>query len=121
MGQIGRRCYPDATRLLISADGGGSNGYRVRLWKIELAAFAAETGLDITVCHLPPGHQQMEQNRAPAVLPHLDELARTTTEEPRMIVDLIGNHHTTPGSPSTPNSTPTTYPTGIKITDGQRR
>ena len=52
---IGRRRYPDADRLLICADGGGSNGYRVRAWKVELAAFAAETGLAITVCHLPPG------------------------------------------------------------------
>ena len=47
--------YPDASRLLITADGGGSNGYRTRLWKIELARLAAETGLIITVCHLPPG------------------------------------------------------------------
>ena len=47
--------HPDATRLMISADGGGSNGYRTRLWKTELAALAADTGLTITVCHLPPG------------------------------------------------------------------
>jgi len=47
--------YPDASRLLITADGGGSNGYRTRLWKTELAALADETGLAITVCHLPPG------------------------------------------------------------------
>ncbi|MDT5350777.1 MAG: hypothetical protein QOH91_4064, partial [Mycobacterium sp.] len=52
---IGRRRYPHADRLLICADGGGSNGYRVRAWKVELAALAAETGLAITVCHLPPG------------------------------------------------------------------
>jgi hypothetical protein len=52
---MGRHRYPDTDRLLVCADGGGSNGYRVRAWKIELAAFAAETGLTITVCHLPPG------------------------------------------------------------------
>jgi len=51
----GRTAYPQADRLLITADGGGSNGYRTRLWKTELAALAAETGLEITVCHLPPG------------------------------------------------------------------
>jgi len=51
----GSDCYPDASRLLITADGGGSNGYRTRLWKTELAALAAQTGLAITVCHLPPG------------------------------------------------------------------
>ena len=52
---IGSLRYPDADRLLICADSGGSNGNRVRAWKIELAKLAAETGLTITVCHLPPG------------------------------------------------------------------
>jgi transposase len=47
--------YPHASRLLITADAGGSNSYRYRLWKAELAALAAETGLEITVCHFPPG------------------------------------------------------------------
>ncbi|ABG99072.1 possible transposase, C-terminal (plasmid) [Rhodococcus jostii RHA1] len=47
--------YPHATRLLITADAGGSNSYRYRLWKAELAALATETGLAITVCHFPPG------------------------------------------------------------------
>ncbi len=51
----GTHDYPAATRLLITADAGGSNGYRSRAWKAELAALAAETGLAITVCHLPPG------------------------------------------------------------------
>lgn len=53
---MGQPFYPDADRLLICADGGGSNGVRVRLWKVELAEFAAESGLQIpVVCHLPPG------------------------------------------------------------------
>ncbi|MGH8964523.1 MAG: ISAzo13 family transposase, partial [Actinomycetes bacterium] len=52
---VGRRTYPAATGLLICADGGGSNGYRTRAWKTELAALAAQTGLAITVCHFPPG------------------------------------------------------------------
>ena len=51
----GHRDYPQATRLLITADAGGSNSYRYRVWKGELAALAAETGLAITVCHFPPG------------------------------------------------------------------
>ena len=51
----GRQRYPEAKRLLISADGGGSNGSRVRLWKWELQRLADEIGLAITVCHLPPG------------------------------------------------------------------
>jgi DNA-binding phage protein len=53
--QMGRIVYPRATRLLITADGGGSNGSRVRLWKLELQRLADETGLQIAVCHLPPG------------------------------------------------------------------
>jgi transposase len=51
----GRSDYPSATRLLITADAGGSNRYRYRMWKAELATFAAETGLAVTVCHFPPG------------------------------------------------------------------
>jgi hypothetical protein len=51
----GRRLYPAARTLLITADGGGSNGYRLRLWKLELQKFADESGLKISVCHFPPG------------------------------------------------------------------
>ncbi|WP_442538182.1 ISAzo13 family transposase, partial [Streptomyces pimonensis] len=51
----GRHRYPRASRLLITADAGGSNGYRVRAWKKELAGFAHDTGLQVTVCHFPPG------------------------------------------------------------------
>jgi transposase len=51
----GRHDYPAAHRLLITADAGGSNGYRTRTWKAALAALALETGLEITVCHFPPG------------------------------------------------------------------
>ncbi|MGB9302476.1 MAG: ISAzo13 family transposase, partial [Mycobacterium sp.] len=52
---MGTISYPGSDKLLITADSGGSNGSRLRLWKTELAAFATEAGLDITVCHLPPG------------------------------------------------------------------
>jgi len=52
---MGRASYPHARRLLITADAGGSNSYRTRAWKAELAAFALETGLAVTVCHFPPG------------------------------------------------------------------
>ena len=47
--------YPNATSLVITADGGGSNGYRLRLWKLELQGFVDELGFPVTVCHLPPG------------------------------------------------------------------
>jgi Rhodopirellula transposase DDE domain len=50
---MGRTLDPAATRLLVTADGGGSNGHRVRAWTLELARFAAETGLVVTVCHFP--------------------------------------------------------------------
>ena len=53
--EMGRALYPQATRLLITADGGGSNGSRVRLWKVALQQLARETGLTISVCHFPPG------------------------------------------------------------------
>jgi len=52
---MGRAMYPNTSQLLICADGGGGNGYRLRLWKVELQRFADETGLAVTVCHLPPG------------------------------------------------------------------
>jgi Rhodopirellula transposase DDE domain len=53
----GRAAYPGARRLLVTADAGGSNGYRTRAWKAELAAFALQAGLAVTVCHFPPGTQ----------------------------------------------------------------
>ena len=53
--KIGKAAYPHATRLLITADAGGSNGSRLRLWKVELARLAEELGLEISVCHFPPG------------------------------------------------------------------
>jgi len=52
---MGQKVYPEAEKVLITADSGGSNGYRVRLWKIELQKFADETGLEISVSHFPPG------------------------------------------------------------------
>ncbi len=52
---MGKPRYPNARELTITADGGGSNGHRVRLWKVELGRLAAETGLNIRVCHFPPG------------------------------------------------------------------
>jgi len=52
---MGREAYPGARQLLITADSGGSNGSRVRLWKLELQKLADETGLEISVCHFPPG------------------------------------------------------------------
>jgi hypothetical protein len=52
---VGQAAYPTADRLLVIADAGGSNGYRVRAWKTQLARFATDTGLTVTVCHFPAG------------------------------------------------------------------
>ena len=60
--EMGAPRYPNARSLLITADGGGSNGYRLRPWKSELQALVNELGLPISVCHLPPGTSQVEQN-----------------------------------------------------------
>lgn len=76
-----QRDYPHAARVLITADAGGSNGYCTRAWKSELAALASLTGLQITVCHLPPGTRS-GTSRAQTVLPQLHELARQTTDQP---------------------------------------
>ncbi len=57
----GAAAYPGARRLLITADAGGSNGYRTRAWKVELAAFALQAGLEITCCHFPPGTSKWNQ------------------------------------------------------------
>jgi Rhodopirellula transposase DDE domain len=64
--EMGLPLYPEAQQLLITADCGGSNGYRVRLWKVELQNLCDATGLEIEVCHLPPGTS----------LSHLAKLAR---------------------------------------------
>ena len=52
---MGKNNYPEAKKLLITADSGGSNGYRIKLWKVELQKLADETGLGISICHFPPG------------------------------------------------------------------
>ena len=79
--QMGCDAYPDATTLFITADAGGSNGYRSHAWKHELQQLADETGLTIEVSHFPPGTSKMEQDRAPALLSHHGELARHPADD----------------------------------------
>jgi hypothetical protein len=81
--KAGQPAYPGATRLLICADGGGSNGYRTRLWKTELATLARFHRPDDHRLPPPTRHLEMEQNRAPTLLPHLDELAWPAADQPR--------------------------------------
>ena len=73
---MGQPAYPEATRLLITADAGGSNGSRLRLWKLELQKLADETGLQDRRLSFPAGYQQVEQDRASTLLVHQPELAR---------------------------------------------
>ena len=78
--RMGRQRYPEADELTITADCGGSNGARVRLWKLELQKWADETGLTIHVRHYPPGTSKLEQDRAPAILSHHPELAGSSAD-----------------------------------------
>jgi len=78
---MGRPRYPRARWLLITADAGGSNGARLRLWKWELQRLANRTGLTITTCHFPPRHEQVEHDRASTVLVHQPQLARAAAGE----------------------------------------
>jgi hypothetical protein len=113
---IGKARYPNADKLLICADGGGSNGSRVRAWKIELAAFAAETGLHITVCHLPPGTSKW--NRIEHRL--FSQITMNWRGRPlkthQVIVDLISNTTTATGLTVHCVLDTDQYPTGIKYT-----
>lgn len=115
--KTGRGSYPGATRLLITADGGGSNGYRTRLWKIELARLAAETGLTITVCHLPPGTSKwnkIEHRLFSQITMNWRGRPLTSHET---IFNLIGATTTDTGLVVTATLDTGSYPTGIKISD----
>ncbi len=113
---IGRHRYPHADRLQICADGGGSNGYRIRAWKIELAALAAETGLAITVCHLPPGTSKWNKIEHRLFSQITMNWRGRPLETHQMIVDLIGNTTTATGLTVHCVLDTGQYPTGIKYT-----
>jgi hypothetical protein len=114
---IGRARYPGADRLLICADGGGSNGSRVRAWKIELAAFAADTGLTVTVAHLPPGTSKWNkiEHRLFSQIT-LNWRGRPLTSH-QVIVDLIANTTTTTGLSVRAVLDTGQYPIGISYSD----
>jgi len=83
---MGRDRYPDTTRLLVTADAGGLNGYRVRAWKWHLARLAAETGLVITVCHYPPGTSKWNRIVLFTGVPGVYEVTNEAAPEP---VELV--------------------------------
>jgi transposase len=115
----GRVTYPQATRLLITADAGGSNGYRTRAWKLELARLAAETGLTITVCHLPPGTSKWNKIEH-RLFSHITMNWRgrpLTSHE--VIVQSIAATTTRTGLRVMAELDTNVYPTGVQIGDAE--
>jgi hypothetical protein len=114
---MGGERFPNATRLLITADAGGSNGYRVRAWKVHLARLAAETGLTITVCHYPPGTSKWNkiEHRLFSFI-SMNWRGRPLTTY-RTIVELIANTTTKKGLRVRAERDLGWYQTGIKVTN----
>jgi hypothetical protein len=115
----GRDRYPAARRLLITADAGGSNGYRTRAWKAGLAALAAETGLKITVCHFPPGTSKWNKIEH-RLFCHITRnwRARPLTSYD-IVINAIAATTTAKGLTVTAVLDTSDYPTGVKITGEQ--
>lgn len=117
--QVGSAAYPDATRLLITADAGGSNGYRSRLWKRELGGLAERTGLAITVCHFPPGTSKWNRIEH-RLFSHISMNWRgrpLTSHE--VVVDLISATTTRSGLAVRVARDESSYPTGTKVSDAE--
>ncbi|MBM0227464.1 ISAzo13 family transposase [Micromonospora sicca] len=116
---IGADEYPQATRLLITADAGGSNGYRTRAWKAELAALAVQTGLEITVCHFPPGTSKWNKVEH-RLFSHitLNWRGRPLTSHD-VIVQTIAATTTRTGLRVHAALDTSTYDTGIRVSDRQ--
>jgi Rhodopirellula transposase DDE domain len=113
----GTTLYPNATRLMISADGGGSNGYRTRQWKTELAALAADTGLTITVCHLPPGTSKWNKIEH-RLFSHISMNWRgRPLSSHEVIVETIAATTTSTGLTVHAELDEAIYPVGVKIPD----
>src|SRR5438552_4275489 len=115
--EVGKLEYPEAKRLLISADGGGSNGSRIRLWKWELQHLADETGLSIMVCHLPPGTSKWNK------IEHrlFSFISQNWRGKPllsyEVIIKLIAATRTTKGLTVQSFLDTNTYPLGRKVSD----
>jgi Rhodopirellula transposase DDE domain len=116
---MGREVYPQAKRLLITADGGGSNGSRCRLWKVELQRLADETGLRISVCHFPPGTSKWNKIEH-RMFCHITENWRGRPLVSReVVVNLIGHTTTKTGLAIRSELDENSYPTGREVTDPQ--
>ena len=117
--KMGSRVYPDAKKLLITADGGGSNGSRCRLWKVELQGLANEIGLRISVCHFPPGTSKWNKIEH-RMFCHITENWRARPPVSReVVVNLIGHTTTKEGLSIRSELDENSYPLGREVTDGQ--
>ena len=115
--KLGKPRYPNATTLTITADCGGSNGARVRLWKRELQRFANETGLDVTVTHLPPGTSKWNKIEHRLFAFITQNWRGKPLVSHQVIVQLIGATTTETGLKVTCEIDGGLYPKGIKVSD----
>ena len=114
---MGRERYPDANRLMITADGGGSNGSRVRLWKVELQKLADELGVVVAVCHYPPGTSKWNKIEH-RMFCHITQNWRGKPLTDHMtVVELIGATTTTTGLTIRCELDENIYEKGVKISD----
>ena len=115
--EMGQPLYPTARRLLITADCGGSNGYRVRLWKVELQKLADELGMTIQVCHFPPGTSKWNKIEH-RMFCHITQNWRGRPLISReVVVNLIGNTTTVQGLRIQAQLDERYYAAGIKVSD----
>ena len=115
--RMGRQTYPQARELLITADGGGSNGSRTRLWKVALQRMADATGLKISVCHFPPGTSKWNKIEH-RLFCHITRNWRgRPLESLEVVVNLIAGTTTTKGLRVRAALDTDAYPTGIKVDD----
>ncbi len=117
--QMGQARFPEAERLLITADGGGSNGYRLRAWKTQLGILAEETGLRITVCHYPPGTSKWNRIEHRMFSFITMNWRGRPLETLRTVIELISATTTTTGLTIHADHDPSLYAKGIKITDAE--
>jgi len=114
---MGKPRYPKARELTIAADGGGSNGHRVRLWKLELSRFAREAGLNIRVCHFPPGTSKWNKIE-PRMFSYITMNWRAQPLiSQQVIVNLIASTKTKSGLTVRAELDTSSYPKGIVVTD----
>lgn len=115
--QMGKRAYPKAKELLITADGGGSNGSRNRLWKIEIQRFARENNLAVSICHFPPGTSKWNKIEHRMFSYITKNWRGRPLESHEIVVNLIGNTTTNAGLEIQAAIDTAEYPVGIKVSD----